>query len=123
MIQFLHQLRSFSNKARLKAGKAKSKSQSSGFTDIFLSIFGQNQEHCKYSLANVTLKSFENCTLCLARTRFYLSFVCLWKNTANGKEVRQDDRMQASHLSKELLIFSSAKHLESLPVDDKIFKQ
>ena len=33
-IQFLHQLRSRSNKARLKSGKAKSTSQSSGFTDI-----------------------------------------------------------------------------------------
>ena len=41
-IQFLHQLRSHSNKARLKSGKAKSTSQSSGFTDIFLSILGQN---------------------------------------------------------------------------------
>ena len=39
-IQFLHHLRSHSNKARLKSGKAKSTSQSSGFTDVFLSIFG-----------------------------------------------------------------------------------
>ena len=38
-----------------------------------------------------------------------LSFVGLWKNTANSKEVREDDRVQAcllSYLSKELLIFS-----------------
>ena len=41
-IQFLYQLRSRSNKAGLKSGKAKSTSQSSRFTDIFLSIFGQN---------------------------------------------------------------------------------
>ena len=41
-IQFLYQLRSRSNKARLKSGKAKSASQSSGFTDIILGIFGQN---------------------------------------------------------------------------------
>ena len=36
-------------------------------------------------------------------------FVGLWKNTANDKEARQDDRVQAcllSYLSKELLIFS-----------------
>ena len=39
-IQFQHHLRSHSNKARLKSGKAKSTSQSSGFTDVFLSIFG-----------------------------------------------------------------------------------
>ena len=32
---------------------------------------------CKYLLVNVTLESFENWTLCLARTRFYLSFVGL----------------------------------------------
>ena len=65
--------------------------------------------HCKYSLANVTLESFENWTLCLARSRFYLSLVGLWKDTANDKEGRQDDRVQAcllSYLSKELLIFS-----------------
>ena len=41
-IQFLHQRRSHSNQARLKSGKAKSTSQFSGFTDIFLGIFGQN---------------------------------------------------------------------------------
>ena len=37
------------------------------------------------------------------------SFVGLWKNAANDKEARQDDRVQAcllSYLSKELLIFS-----------------
>ena len=108
-IQSLHQLRSYSNKARLKSGKAKSTSQSSGFTDIFLSIFGQNKEHCKYSLANVTLESFENWTLCLARSRLYLSFVGLWKNCGNGQDVCQDDRVQVcllSYLSKELPIFS-----------------
>ena len=47
--------------------------------------------------------------LCLARTRFYLSFVRLWKNTSNDKERRQDDRVQVcllSYLLKELLIFS-----------------
>ena len=49
-IQFLHQLRSHSNQARLKSGKAKSTSQF--------------------------------WTLCLARSRLYLSFVGLWKNTA-----------------------------------------
>ena len=44
----------------------------------------------------------------LAWSRFYLSSVGLWKNTANDKEARQDDRVQAcllSYLSKELLIF------------------
>ena len=41
-VQFLHQLRSRSNKSRLKSGKAKSTSQSLGFTDKFLRIFGQN---------------------------------------------------------------------------------
>ena len=47
--------------------------------------------------------------LCLARSRFYLSFVGLRKNTANDKEARQDDQVQAcllSYLSNELLIFS-----------------
>ena len=61
------------------------------------------------ALANVTLESIEDWTLCLAWSRFYLSFVGLWKNTANDKEARQDDRVQAcllSYLSKELLIFS-----------------
>ena len=43
----------------------------------------------------MTLESFENWTLCLARSRLYLSFVGLWKNTANDKEARQDDRVQA----------------------------
>ena len=41
------------------------------------------------------------------------------KSTANGKEACQDNRVQVcllSYLSKELLIFSEAKHLESLPV-------
>ena len=32
-----------------------------------------------HSLANVTLESFKNWTLCLARSRFHLSFVGLWK--------------------------------------------
>ena len=71
----------------------------------------------------MTLESFENWTLCLVRSRFYLSFVGLWKNAANDKEARQDDRVQAcllSYLSKELLIFSSAKHLESLPDDFRL---
>ena len=52
---------------------------------------------------------FENWTLCLAQSCFYLSFVGLWKNAANEKEARQDDRVQAcllSYLWKELLIFS-----------------
>ena len=42
------------------------------------------------------------------------------KNTANGKEACQDDRVQVcllSYLLKELFIFSQAKRLESLPVD------
>ena len=46
---------------------------------------------------------------CLARTRFYLSFVSLRKNAANGKGACQDDRVQVcllSYLLKELLIFS-----------------
>ena len=48
----------------------------------------------------MTLESFENWTLlCLARTRFYLSFVGLWKNTANHEEARQADREQACLLS------------------------
>ena len=66
-------------------------------------------QHYTNSVVNVTPESFENWTLCLARTRFYLSFVGLWKNTANGKEACQDDRVQVcllSYLSKELLIFS-----------------
>ena len=66
------------------------------------------------------MEAFENWTLCLARSRFYLSFVGLWKNTANETEAHQDDLVQAcllSYLSKELLIFSQAKHLESLAVD------
>ena len=74
-----------------------------------LKNFLRSKEHCKYWLANVTLESFENWILCLARSRFYVSFVGLWKNTANGKEARQDGRVQAclfSYLSKELLIFS-----------------
>ena len=41
-IQFLPQLHSHGNKARLKFGKAKSTSQSSGFTYIFQSLFGGN---------------------------------------------------------------------------------
>ena len=36
------------------------------------SLFSQNWEHCKYSLANVTLESFENWTLCLAQSCFPL---------------------------------------------------
>ena len=67
--------------------------------------------------------SLENWTLCLARSRFYLSSVGLWKNTANNKEARQDDRLHAcllSYLSKKLLIFPKAKHLESLPVDFRL---
>ena len=69
------------------------------------------------------LESFENWKLCLARSHLYLSFVGLWKNTANDKEAHQDDQVQAcllSYLSKELLIFSHAKHLESLPVDFRL---
>ena len=71
----------------------------------------------------MTLESFENWTLCLARTRVYLSFVGLSKNTANGKEACQDDRVQVCllpYLLKELLIFSQAKHIESLPVDFRL---
>ena len=59
----------------------------------------------------------------MARSRFYLSFVGLWKNNAKDKEAREDDRVQVcflSYLSKELLIFSMAKHLESLPVDSRL---
>ena len=47
----------------------------------------------------MTLESFENRTLCLARSRHHLSFVGLCKNTANDKEARQDDRVQACLLS------------------------
>ena len=68
----------------------------------------------------MTLESFESWTLCLARNRFYLSFVGLWKNTANDREARQDDRVQAcllSYLSQELLFLL---HLESLPVDFRL---
>ena len=49
----------------------------------------------------MTLESFEIWTLCLARSRFYLSFVGLWKNTANDKEARQDDR----HAGMFVIIF------------------
>ena len=52
----------------------------------------------------MTLESFENWTLFLARTRFFLSFA----GDADGKETCQDDRVQVcllSYLSKELLIF------------------
>ena len=45
------------------------------------------------------------------------------KNTAEGKQACQDDRVQVcllSYLLKELLIFSQAKHLESLPVDFRL---
>ena len=51
------------------------------------------------------------------------SFVGLGKNTANDREACQDDRVKVcllSYLLKELLIFSSAKHLESLPVDFRL---
>ena len=66
----------------------------------------------------MTQKSFENCRL----LRFWLelasTFLSLFyeKNTANGKEVCQDDRVQVcllSYLLKELLIFS-------LPVDFRL---
>ena len=39
----------------------------------------QNYEHCKYSLAKVTLESFENWIFCLAWCRFYHPYVGLWK--------------------------------------------
>ena len=48
----------------------------------------RSDEHCKYLFANVTLES-----LCLARSRLYISFFGLSKNSANGKEARQDDRV------------------------------
>ena len=46
-----------------------------------LKNFLRSKEHCKYWLANVTLESFENWILCLARSRFHLSFVGLLKKT------------------------------------------
>ena len=78
----------------------------------------------------MTLKSFENWTLGQTRLIFpringpstFLSLV-FEKNTANGKEACQDDRVQVcllSYLSNELLIFPQAKHLESLPVDFRL---
>ena len=74
-----------------------------------LKNFLRSKEHCKYWLANVTLESFENWILCLARSRFHLSFVGLLKKiTANGKEACQDDQVQVcllSYLSKESLVF------------------
>ena len=46
------------------------------FSEFYGSLFGQNYEHSKYSLANVVLESLENWTLRLARSH-HLSFVGL----------------------------------------------
>lgn len=85
-----------------------------------LKNFLRSKEHCKYWLANVTLESFENWILCLARSRFHLSFVGLLKKiTANGKEACQDDQVQVcllSYLSKESLVFLG-QNVSNLPVD------
>ena len=48
-IQFLHQLRSCSNKARLNLERQSQHPSPQGL-QTFLSKFGQNKEHCKYSL-------------------------------------------------------------------------
>ena len=100
----------------LKFGKEKSTSQSSGFTDIFESLFGQNYEPCNYSLANVRLESFENWTFCLARCHFYVSFVGLWKDTQMAKKFVKviGRRYVCCHICRRNHSFSLRQNISNL---------
>ena len=93
-------------------------------------FFKTNSTVSIHSPMHMMLESLENLTLWMAQ-RCRLSFVGLWKkNIANGKEACQDDQVRqcrylqwclVSYLSKELVVFSWAKPLQSLPVDFRLF--